>query len=279
LRSKRIIAIAVAVLAVMALPAIALGRPIFVGGSTSVEPLAKKLAAAYHHAFPHRPIIKVSGGQSDIGISGVASGRFDIGDSSRDPEKTDPAHLVFIKIARDAVCLVTNPSNPLENLTKQTVERIYTGVYTNWAEVPGASASLKNSHTPISVFDRDSASGTQDAFRHIFLPGAGGEAVQQVTPRASALASNGQERAAVQGTPGGIGFVSLAFTNGVHTVPYEGIPCTLHNARSGQYRGTRNFWMVTHHVPKGQVLKFLRWVISGNATTKRIINSDWIAVH
>jgi len=278
-RSKRTLAIALAALAVMALPAIAFGRPIFVGGSTSVEPLAKKLAAAYHHAFPKRPIVKVSGGQSDIGISGVASGRFDIGDSSRDPEKTDPHHLLFIKIARDAVCVVTNQSNPLETISKQTVERIYTGVYTNWAEVPGAAASLKNSHTPISVFDRDSASGTQDAFRHIFLPLPGSEVPQQVTPRASALASNGQERAAVQGTPGAIGFVSLAFTSGVHAVPYEGVPCTLHNARSGQYRGTRNFWMVTHGQPKGQTLKFLRWVISGNATTKRIINSNWIAVH
>jgi len=274
-RSKRIIAIALAAFVVMALPAIAIARPIFVGGSTSVEPLAKKLSAAYHHAFPHRPVIKVSGGQSDIGISGVASGRFDIGDSSRQSEKTDPAHLVFYKIARDAVCLITNQANPLVNISQPTVEKIYTGKYTFWSQVPGAPAAL--AHTHITVYHRDAASGTEDAFKHIFL-GINGELVQQITPNSSQLASNGQERAAVQATPGAIGFVSLAFTAGVHTVPYNGVPCTLQNARSGQYGGVRNFYMVTHHVAKGQVLKFIRWVTT-SSKARSIINSNWIAIH
>ena len=34
---------------------------------------------------PQDPAPKVGGGQSDIGISDAAAGRFDIGDSSRDP--------------------------------------------------------------------------------------------------------------------------------------------------------------------------------------------------
>ena len=60
-------------------------KRLIIGGSTSVLPLAQKLATAYHQAFPKIPAPKVEGGQSDIGISGAASGRFDIGDSSRDP--------------------------------------------------------------------------------------------------------------------------------------------------------------------------------------------------
>jgi len=37
--------------------------------------------------------------------------------------------------------------------------------------------------------------------------------------------------------------------------------------------------MVTKGRPAGEALKFLKWVISGNATTKKIINSSWIAVY
>ena len=76
-----------------------------------------------------------------------------------------------------------------------------------------------------------------------------------------------------------VGFVSFAFTPGVNAVGYAGIPCTLRNAKSGQYLGVRNFWMVTKGAPKGESLKFLKWVTSGNKTTKAIINSSWIAVY
>ena len=47
-----------------------------------------------------------------------------------------------------------------------------------------------------------------------------------------------------------IGFVSFAYTGGVNPVGYQGIPCNLRNAKSGQYGGVRNFWMVTKGVPE-----------------------------
>lgn len=287
MRSKRILAIALAAVVVMAVPAIAIARPIFIGGSTSVEPLAKKLAVAYHSTFPKRPVIKVSGGQSDVGISGVAAGRFDIGDSSRNPEvATDPHHLVWTKIAKDAVCLITNPANPLSNLTKEQVEAIFTGKDRTWGAVsPQLLSNPRWRSKSISVFDRDSASGTQDAFKHIFLPLGSGEGTQQVTPIASAQASNGTERAAVAGTEGGIGFVSIAFTAGVHKLSYQGIPCTLPAARSGEYKGVRAFWMVTHHAPKGRCSsscagsnRARRLVRSSTATGSRSTRGQWLHV-
>ncbi len=61
--------------------------------------------------------------------------------------------------------------------------------------------------------------------------------------------------------PNAIGYVSLDFTKGVHTIPYQGVPCTLRNAKSGQYGGVRNFCMVTRGAAKGAaevVLNFVR---------------------
>jgi phosphate transport system substrate-binding protein len=263
------------VLALMvAMPASALAKRIIIGGSTSVLPLAQKLAAAYHKAYPRIPEPKVGGGQSDVGITGASEGRFDIGDSSRDPRKCheaggDPCGLVFTKIAQDGVCIITNSANPLANLSTQTVEKIFTGGIRDWSEVKGSNIS-----GPIDLFDRDGASGTQDAFQHIFL----GES-QKVSPAATAETSNGLEQQAVKTDKQAIGFVSFAYTGGVHPVGYQGIECNLKNAKSGQYGGVRSFWMVTKGVPKGDVAKFLRWVVSGNKTTKKIINSSWIAVH
>ena len=269
MRAHRTLIISLVLTLALAVPAGAMAKRLIIGGSTSVLPLAQKLAAAYHKAYPRIPEPEVQGGQSDIGIAGVASGRFDIGDSSRDPLPTDPAGLVFTKIARDGVCIVTNKANPLSNLSEETVQGIFTGAIRDWSEVPGATIS-----GPIDLFDRDGASGTQDAFQHIFL----GEE-KRISPSATTEASNGLEQSNVSADKQAIGFVSFAYTTGVHAVDYEGVACNLQNAKSGQYAGVRNFWMVTKGAPKGEALKFIDWVTSGNKVTKQIISSSWIAIH
>ncbi len=238
---RTLVLAAVAALALL-VPASALARQLIIGGSTSVLPLAQKLASAYHKAT-HQPQPKVTGGQSDIGISGVHEGRFDIGDSSRDPIKgVDPTGLVFTKIARDGVCIVTNKSNPISTLSKSTVENIFTGQIRDWSQVPGAQIS-----GPIDLFDRDGASGTQDAFQHIFL-----EENTKISPSATAKTSNGLEENSVSTDKQAIGFVSFAYTKGVNAVGYNGVACNLRNARSGQYLGVRNFWMVTKGRAEGR---------------------------
>jgi phosphate transport system substrate-binding protein len=244
-------------------------RALVIDGSTSVFPLMTQLASAYHRAT-HQPAPKVGQGTSDAGINDVNAGRVDIGDVSRDPRtEGDPHGLVFTKIARDGICIITSPKNPVANLNQSQVQEIFTGQTRSWGEVPGSTVG-----GPIQLFDRVASSGTQDAFQNIFL----GESLK-VSPNANQEESNGQLRTAVIPNANAIGFVSFAFTSGVHTVNYSGIPCTLRNAKSGQYLGVRNFWMVTKHAPKGAAAKFIAWVTSGNATTKKIIGASWIPIH
>jgi phosphate transport system substrate-binding protein len=270
-RAFRTLTISLALALMLAFPAGALAKRLILGGSTSVLPLAQKLAAAYHKAFPRIQEPKVGGGQSDVGISGVAGGRFDIGDSSRDPIiGVDPKGLTFVKIAQDGVCIITNNANPLGNLSTGNVEGIFTGRIRDWSEVKGASIS-----GPIDLFDRDGASGTQDAFQHIFL----GEN-QKISPAATAETSNGLEQNQVKSDKQAIGFVSFAFTGGVNAVAIQNIGCNLKNAKSGQYEGVRNFWMVTKGTPHGAAAKYINWVTKpGNKTVRAIINSSWIAIH
>jgi len=271
LRAHRTLTISAILTVALLAPTSALAaKRLIIGGSTSVLPLQEKLAAAYHKQFPKVPKPEVLGGESDIGINGAATGRFDIGDSSRDPiVGVDPSGLVFTKIARDGVCMITNDSNALANVSQEEVEGIFTGKIRDWGEVEGSSIS-----GPIDLFDRNGASGTQDAFQHIFL----GETLK-ISPSATAEASNGLEQQAIKADKQAIGFVSFAYTGGVHAVSYEGVACNLHNARSGQYAGVRNFWMVTKGRPKGEAAKYIAWVTSGRKNVDAIINSSWIAIH
>jgi len=273
LTHRTIIVSAILALALTA-PASALAsKRLIIDGSTSMLPLVQKLAVAYHHAFPRVPAPKVGGGQTAVGINDVNAGRVDIGDASRDPiPGQDPPGLVFTKVARDGICVITNTVNPLPNLTQETVQGIFTGDIRDWSQVPGSTLQ-----GPIDLFDREAVSGTQDAFQDIFL----GEALK-ISPSATQEASEGLEVNAVGADKSAIGFTSFAATlnGGVHTVDYQGIPCTLANAKSGQYAGVRNFWMVTKGAPKGEAAKFIDWITKpGNLTVRKIVSSEWIAIH
>jgi phosphate transport system substrate-binding protein len=272
-RAPRVFLVSALIAASLLAPASALGKRLIIDGSTSMLPLVEKLALAYHKAYPHIPAPKLGGGQTAVGISDAAAGRVDIGMASRDPIKgVDPKGLVFTKIARDGVCVITNTANPLPSLSQETVEGIFTGAIRDWSKVPGSTQTGS-----IDLFDRDGASGTQDAFQDIFL----GESVK-ISPSATPESSEGLEVSAVGADKSAIGFVSFAATinGGVHTVDYQGIPCNLRNAKSGQYGGVRNFWLVTKGVPKGEARKFIEWIIKpGNKTVRTIVSSEWIAIH
>ena len=273
MRSHRTLILpAILALALLA-PASALAsKRLLIDGSTSMLPLVQKLAAAYHHTFPRIPEPKVGGGQSDIGINDVNAGRVDIADVSRNPLPSDPEHLVFSKVARDGVCIITNESNPVPDLNEELVKAIFTGDVSDWSQVPGAAIT-----GPIDLFDRESVSGTQDAFQQIFL----GEE-NKISPSATAESSEGREVNAVAAQKSAIGFVSFAATinGGVHTIPYNNVPCTLANAKSGQYGGVRNFWMVTKKAPTGEAAKFIDWVTKAhNTTVEKIVSSEWISIH
>lgn len=263
-RLKKTLPAALAVAAVAA-PAAAEAKPtITMSGSTSVAPLAAKLARAYIADCRHCVQFKLLQGGSDVGISDVSRGRVTIGTSSRDPKPGDPGGLVFNKIARDGICLVTNRANRVSNLSQEQVQSLFSGQTRDWSKVPGATVD-----NGVDLFVRTAASGTQDAFAKIFMNPF------KVSNTASQKASNGLVQQGVRSDRGGIGYVSLAFTGGVNPVSYKGVSCTLRNAKSGQYGGLRNFWMVTRGPAKGAARKWIKW-IQKSRTAARITSTEWV---
>jgi phosphate transport system substrate-binding protein len=264
--TRRISACAALVaLAVVTAPAAASAKPVItMSGSTSVAPLATLLAKAYVKQYPGRVKFKLAQGGSDIGVADVAAGRVTIGNSSRDPKPTDPGGIFFNKIARDAICVVTNPGNPVSDFSQDTIQAIFSGKVRDWSEVPGASAS-----GPINLNVRTPASGTQDAFQKIFMGSA------SVSSSAAQKASNGLIQQAVASDKNAIGYVSLDFVNKTNPAGYQGVACNLRNAKSGEYGGVRNFWMVTRGRANGVVQKFIHWV-QDSPRAQKIAGTHWV---
>ena len=269
MKPHRLLAATLCLAACLPATAAAQKSTISMSGSTSVQPLASQLASAYlkQPGVKGKVGFRLSAGGSDIGINDVARGRVTIGNSSRDPQPADPGGLVFNKIARDALCLVTHRENPIANISQETIQAIFSGRVRSWSQVPGAQAS-----GPIDLVVRTAASGTQDAFQNIFM----GLSLR-VTPSASVKASNGLQAQAIRSNPNAIGYASFNFTDGLHSIPYRGVSCTLRNAKSGQYLGARNFWMVTRGQARGASKAWIRW-IRNSSRARAIVNTNWVAL-
>jgi phosphate transport system substrate-binding protein len=268
-RRLRLLAITacVAAVATAAVPAAASATPVITAsGSTSVAPLFALLAKGYLKKYPGRVKFRLAQGGSDVGVADVAAGRVTIGNSSRDPKDSDPGGIFFNKIAKDAICVITNPGNPVSNLSQDQIKGIFSGQIRNWEDVPGASAS-----GPINLIVRTAASGTQDAFQKIFLGSV------TVSSAASQKASNGLVQQAVQSDKNAIGYVSLDFVQGTNAAAYQGVACNLRNAKSGEYGGVRNFWMVTRgRARTGSPLqKFIYWV-QNSSKAQKIVGTHWV---
>ncbi len=233
-------------------------------GSTSIAPLATKLAKAYIKGHKGTKFVVLQGG-SDIGINDVARGRVSIGMSSRDPKPADPGGIVFNKFARDGVCVVTNKKNPLPSLSQEMIQNIFSGRIRNWSQVPGAKENGS-----IHLVVRTPTSGTYDAFQNIFM----GEDLK-VAGSAKAKSSNGLQVQAIKADPAAIGYASFSYTKGLFDVPYQGVPCSLRNAKSGEYGGMRNFFFVTRGTAKGAAKSFISFTRTSRKAQK-IISSNWV---
>ena len=277
-RRTRLLAVVAALSLFAGVPATAQAKKIItISGSTSVFPLETLLARAWIKTKKGKKYgFKILQGGSNVGVSDVSKGRVSIGASSRDPAASDPGGLVFTRISRDALCIITNTAKPLGNISSAQVQGIFKASpsITQWgAGAGGLGSSFSGAISPIG---RAPTSGTHDAFRDIFLRFEG-SATNQGT-QVAGLASNGLVQQGVKNDPQGIGYVSLAFTSGVHVVPYNGVDCNLRNAQSFQYGGVRSFYFVTLGAPTGGAKKFINWT-THSRKANNIIATEWVPLH
>ncbi len=268
---RRLIAPLAVAAALVIVPALAYAATttISMSGATASFPLLTQLAAKYTKVKHGRVKFKIAQGGATVGIQEAASGKVDIGDSSRPPQSSDPTGLDFYPIAKYFVCVVTNPANPISNLSAAQVAQIFTGKVRSWSQVSGATAT-----GTIDVYSRTSVAGVLTTFQNTLLAGA------KVSSVASQQASEGLMQNAVEKDPNAIGFLSdyFALAKGINPVAYNGVGCTVANVVSDTYPGFSDFYEVTRGKAAGQVEVFIHW-IQNSPIAKKIIETSWIPLN
>lgn len=109
-----------------------LSGKIVISGSSSVSPVMEKLIEAYKVENPNAQL-ELQTSDSTTGVTNAINGTCDIGIASRALKSSETAKGVKeVTIAMDGIAVIVNNANPLENITKEEVENIFTGEITNW---------------------------------------------------------------------------------------------------------------------------------------------------
>ncbi|MHB8170683.1 MAG: phosphate ABC transporter substrate-binding protein [Thermincolia bacterium] len=231
-------------------PAEQLSGSITLVGSDSMQNVVGLLAEKFEEKNPEVKI-DVQGGGSGASFEPVRTGVAQIGLVSR-PLKDEEKDFTAIEMAKDGIAIVVNKNNPVSDLTKEQIAKIYAGEITNWKELGGADKK-------INVIAREAGSGTTGAFEDIVMKSAKKEiaaAVQRINQ------SEGI-RATVANSEEAIGFFSLYLADeSVKALKVEGSEATEENVKNGSYPVSRPFNYTYKTEPEGLAKVFIDFTLS-----------------
>jgi phosphate transport system substrate-binding protein len=98
----------------------------------------------------------------------------------------------------DGIAVIVNASNPVDQLDKDQIMRIFTGEITDWSQAG-------SSHGAITIYARNDNSGTYDTFKSLVLAG------KPLAPGAHRIEDSKELSDAVASDRNGIGFIGLPY--------------------------------------------------------------------
>jgi phosphate transport system substrate-binding protein len=246
---------------------------IVIKGSTTVLPIAQKVAEMYMKQNPDVKI-SISGGGSGNGIKALIDGSTDIADSSRfikDEEVTlaveKGRYPVPFALAYDCIVPVIHPSNSITNLTMDQLKAIYKGDIKNWQEVGGPER-------PVVVVSRDTSSGTYEVWEEKIMK------KERVFPGALLQASNGAVVQAVSKNKNAIGYIGLGYVDQtVKGLTVDGIGGSEETTLNGTYPISRPLYMFTSGWPKGDALNFINFVLHPEKGQKYVSEVGYVPLY
>lgn len=145
---------------------------------------------------------------SGTAFGGLAAGTADVGMASRPIKHAEVLALADLGaldrpgaefvLGLDGIAVIVHPSNPISNLDKHSIARLFSGEIRDWRELGGLPGA-------VHVYARDHKSGTWDTFKSLVL-GKVPLVTGAMRYESSEALSN-----AVATDPNGIGFIGLPY--------------------------------------------------------------------
>ena len=220
-------------------------------GSSALQPLVEA-AGEQFSAENLGKFVNVQGGGTGTGLSQIAAGAVDIGNSdifAEEREGIDASQLVDHRVAIVGITPIVTPGVGVTDISMEELRGIFTGKYSNWSELGGKDL-------PIVVLNRAKGSGTRATFDKWVLAGEESIITQEQE-------SNGTVRQIVASTPGTISYVSFSYVNeDVKALSIDGVKPTPENVTTNAWVIWAYEHMYTNGEPTGLTKEFLDYMLS-----------------
>ncbi len=241
---------------------------IIVAGSSTVYPLTVAVAEQFQE----------EGYTGEITIDSIGSGggfeafcvnaETDVANASRPINEEELAACeangrpaIEFRVGTDALAVVVNPDNPVNEVSLEQLADIYTGAITNWNEIDPAAGDL-----PIALYSPGTDSGTFDYFVEAVL-----EDDNTGILAAPGIQFSEDDNVLVQGVEGdvgGIGYFGYAYyienADALKILTIEGVEATAETAEDGSYPLARPLFIYSAAevmAEKPQVASFISYYL------------------
>ena len=240
-------------------------------GSDTLVNLALAWAERYQTENPGVSL-SVTGGGSGTGIAALINKTVDIANASRQMQageitqaKANGFDPVEFVVARDAIAVIVNPTNPVSKLTIQQISDIYSGKYDNWSQVGGENR-------PIVRLSREVNSGTHVYFRDTVIRMGDKNNKTLFATDTLLLPSSEGIISEIRQNPNAIGYDGLGYVptdlkviavaqdaKGQYVLP------SIATVNDKTYPVARDLYMYTAGQPTGAVKTYLDWIMTPEA--------------
>lgn len=239
-----------------------------VSGSSAMQPLVAAAAEEFM-AENSGADIQVNAGGSGTGLSQVAEGSVDIGNSdvfAEEKEGIPAGELVDHKVAVVGITAAVNPNVGIKDISKADLIKVFTGKVTNWKELGGKDQK-------IVLVNRPDASGTRAIFNKFALDGA--------TPAEGITEdSSNTVKKILSETDGAVGYLAFSYftDDSITPLAVDGVEPTEENVQSGKFP----IWAYQHSYtkgePKGLAKEFLNYLMSDDIQNTLLKEQGYLPV-
>ena len=239
-----------------------------VSGSSAMQPLIAAAAEEFMAENPNADV-QVNAGGSGTGLSQVAEGSVDIGNSdvyAEEKEGISADELVDHKVAVVGITAAVNPNVGITNISKEDLIKVFTGKITNWKDVGGKDQK-------IVLVNRPDSSGTRAVFNKFGLDDA--------TPAEGITEdSSNTVKKILKETEGAVGYLAFSYftDESITALSVDGVEAKEENVQNGTFP----IWAYQHSYtkgePKGLTKSFLDYVMSEEIQTTLLKDQGYLPV-
>lgn len=229
-------------------------QTLVITGSSTVAPLINEIGKQFEQEVPGTRIDVQTGGSSR-GIADTRAGTADIGMVSRALTEKE-ADLQSYQVALDGIAVIVHQDNPIDELSREQIKKIYSKQITQWSEVGGKNA-------PITVVNKAEGRSTLELFESFF------EFEPKAIKADVIIGDNQQGLKTVEANPDAIGYVSIGAAQveidrgePLKLLPMDGVEPTLENVKNLTYPLNRELNVVIKGEPSPLATRFIDYATS-----------------